>query len=94
MSQELLNKQKLLEEQRDVADRELALCKEMMDAEHKKNISIHQRLKEEISASRSESANLREHLRKAQEKNKELIQSTRSKESDNEKNVKEFQEGD
>ncbi len=92
MSQELLNKQKLLEEQRDVADRELALCKEMMDAEHKKNISIHQRLKEEISASRSESANLREHLRKAQEKNKELIQSTRSKESDNEKNVKEFQE--
>ncbi len=92
MSQELLNKQKLLEEQRDVADRELALCKEMMDAEHKKNISIHQRLKEEISAMRSESANLREHLRKAQEKNKELIQSTRSKESDNEKNVKEFQE--
>ncbi len=92
MSQELLNKQKLLEEQRDVADRELALYKEMMDAEHKKNISIHQRLKEEISAMRSESANLREHLRKAQEKNKELIQSTRSKESDNEKNVKEFQE--
>lgn len=92
MSQELLNKQKLLEEQRDVADRELALCKEMMDAEHKKNISIHQRLKEEISATRSESANLREHLRKAQEKNKEHIQSTRSKESDNEKNVKEFQE--
>lgn len=95
MSQELLTKQKLLEEQRDVADRDLALCKEtlqMMDAEHKKNISIHQRLKEEISATRSESANLREHLRKAQEKNKELIQSTRSKESDNEKSVKEFQE--
>ncbi len=95
MSQELLTKQKLLEEQRDIADRDLALCKEtlqMMDAEHKKNISIHQRLEEEISATRSESANLRQHLRKAQEKNKELTQSTRSKESDNEKNVKEFQE--
>ncbi|KTG04275.1 hypothetical protein cypCar_00039842 [Cyprinus carpio] len=95
MSQELLTKQKLLEEQRDVADRDLALCREtlqMMDAEHKKNISIHQRLKEEISATRSESANLREHLRKAQEKNMELIQSTCSKESDNKKKVKEFQE--
>ncbi|XP_052429342.1 golgin subfamily A member 6-like protein 22 [Carassius gibelio] len=95
MSQELLTKQKLLEEQRDVADRDLALCKEtlqMMDAEHKKNISIHQRLEEEISATRSESANLREHLRKAQEKNKELMQAARSKESDNKNNVKEFQE--
>ncbi|XP_016356003.1 coiled-coil domain-containing protein 110-like [Sinocyclocheilus anshuiensis] len=96
MSQELLTKQKLLEEQRDVADRDLALCREtlqMMDAEHKKNISIRQRLEEEISATRSESANLREHLRQAQEKNKELIQSTRSKESDHQKSVKEFQEG-
>ncbi|XP_043111570.1 coiled-coil domain-containing protein 110 isoform X2 [Puntigrus tetrazona] len=95
MSQELLTKQKLLEEQRDVADRDLALCKEtlqMMDAEHQKNISIHQRLEEEISATRSESANLREHLRKAQDRNKELVQSTRSRESDNEKKVKGFQE--
>ncbi|XP_016129353.1 coiled-coil domain-containing protein 110-like [Sinocyclocheilus grahami] len=95
VSRELLTKQKLLEEQRDVADRELALCREtlqMMDAGHKKNISIHQRLEEEISATRSESAKLREHLRQAQEKNKELIQSTRSKESDHQKSVKEFQE--
>lgn len=95
LSQELLTKQKLLEEQRDVAGRDLALCREtlqMMDAEHKKNISINQRLEEEVSAMRSESANLRDHLRKTQEKNKELIQSTRSKESDNEKNVKEFQD--
>ncbi|XP_056104188.1 coiled-coil domain-containing protein 110 [Rhinichthys klamathensis goyatoka] len=95
VSQELLTKQKLLEEQRDVAGRDLASCREtlqLIDAEHKKNISINQRLEEEASAIRSESANLRDHLRKAQEKNKELIQSTRSKESDNEKNVKEFQE--
>ncbi|XP_067277910.1 coiled-coil domain-containing protein 110 [Pseudorasbora parva] len=95
VSQELLTKQKLLEEQRDVAGRDLALCREtlqMMDAEHKKNISINQRLEEEVLAMRSESANLRDHLRKAMEKNKELIQATRSKESDNEKNVKEFQE--
>ncbi|KAG1950557.1 hypothetical protein F2P79_011023 [Pimephales promelas] len=95
VSQELLTKQKLLEEQRDVAARDLALCREtlqLMDAEHKKNISINQRLEEEASAMRSESENLRDHLRKAQEKNKELIQSTRSKESDNEKNVKEFQD--
>lgn len=95
VSQELITKQKLLEEQRDVAGRDLALCREtlqLMDAEHKKNISINQRLEEEASAIRSESANLRDHLRQAQEKNKELIQSTRSKESDNEKNVKEFQD--
>lgn len=95
VSQELLTKQKLLEEQRDVAGRDLTLCREtlqLMDAEHKKNISINQRLEEEASAMRSESANLRDHLRKAQEKNKELIQSTRSKESDNEKNLKEFQD--
>lgn len=55
LSQELLTKQKLLEEQRDVAGRDLALCREtlqMMDAEHKKNISINQRLEEEVSADR------------------------------------------
>ncbi|XP_056327335.1 coiled-coil domain-containing protein 110 [Danio aesculapii] len=95
MSQELLTKQKLLEEQRDVAGRDLALCNEtlqMMDAEHKKNISVIRRLEEDVSALRSEAANFRDHLRKAQEKNKELIQSTCSKESDHEKNVKQFQD--
>nr|XP_001340192.2 coiled-coil domain-containing protein 110 [Danio rerio]XP_021336394.1 coiled-coil domain-containing protein 110 [Danio rerio] len=95
MSQELLTKQKLLEEQRDVAGRDLALCNEtlqMMDAEHKKNISVIQRLEEEVSALRRESANFRDHLRKAQEKNKELIQSSRSRESDHEKNVKQLQD--
>ncbi|XP_016133531.1 coiled-coil domain-containing protein 110-like [Sinocyclocheilus grahami] len=95
MSQELLTKQKRLEEQRDAAGRDLALCREtlqMMDAEHKKNISINRRLEEEASAMKSESANLREHLCKAQEKNKEHMQAARSKESDNKKNVKEFQD--
>ncbi|XP_050981400.1 coiled-coil domain-containing protein 110 isoform X2 [Labeo rohita] len=95
MSQELLTKQKLLEEQRDVAGRDLALCKEtlqMMDSEHKNIISINQKLQEEVSAVRNESANLRENIRKAQEKNKELVQATRFKESNNEKNLKEFQD--
>ncbi|XP_016368108.1 coiled-coil domain-containing protein 110-like [Sinocyclocheilus rhinocerous] len=95
MFQELLTKQKRLEEQRDAAGRDLALCREtlrMMDAEHKKNISINRRLEEEASAMKSESANLREHLCKAQEKNKEHMQAARSKESDNKKNVKEFQD--
>ncbi|KAK2896461.1 hypothetical protein Q8A67_010949 [Cirrhinus molitorella] len=95
MSQELLTKQKHLEERRDVAERDLSLCREtlqMMDSERKNIISINQRLQEEVSTMRNESANLREHLHKAQEKNKELVQATRSKESDNEKNAKEFQE--
>ncbi|XP_051506898.1 coiled-coil domain-containing protein 110 [Myxocyprinus asiaticus] len=95
LAQELLTKQKHLEEQRDAAARDLALCKETlqrMDAEHKKNLAIKQRLQEELSAMRTESTNLRDYLCKAQEKNKELIQLAHSKESDREKNEKQSQD--
>lgn len=92
VTQELLAKQKHLEEQRDATAKDLCLCKEtlqMMEKEHKRNVSVNQRLDEELSALRTESANLRDHLCKTQEKNKELIQLARDKESDKAKNAKE-----
>lgn len=91
-TRELLTKQKHLEKQRDAAAKDLGLCKEtlqMMDEEHKRNKSINRRHEEELSALRTESANLRDHLCKTQEKNKELIQLAHSKEADKEKNVRE-----
>ncbi|XP_007240459.3 coiled-coil domain-containing protein 110 [Astyanax mexicanus] len=95
MAEELLSSQDFLEQQRDAAVKELSDCRrklQTMEEEHKKHVSIVQRVKGEASAIRSEYLNLREELSKTQEENKKLKDEVQSKDLEKDKAVGDFQE--
>lgn len=95
MAEELLRNQTLLETQRDMAAKELSVCRQkvkIMEEEHKKNIRAAQRAEEERSATQAQYKTLRHELYETQEENKKLMRSVQSIELEKERAEEHLQE--